>query len=201
MTDRSPFRAFALRMILVGLASGCRGPGPVADRLRDLADCWTLTVSAGPEASATVHLTDALHLAAGGGVHVEAGLAGGRPGAAGVAVIGLPAAPLLEDGVLHGRYLFTEASGAWRADDVEDECYIVHALDLPPTHPRTHAVRALDVEVGGALLLGARFGFSPGELVDFLLGFVGVDLARDDARSDAGVGAPVRPGHGGAEAI
>jgi hypothetical protein len=37
-----------------------------------------------------------------------------------------------------------------------------------------------DVEVGGVFLVGLSFGFSPGEFLDFLLGWFFLDLAGDD---------------------
>jgi hypothetical protein len=42
-------------------------------------------------------------------------------------------------------------------------------------------VHIFDVEAGVSMLVvGARAGFSPGELLDFLLGWFGVDIAGDD---------------------
>jgi hypothetical protein len=36
------------------------------------------------------------------------------------------------------------------------------------------------IEVSAGVLFGARIGFNPGELVDFLAGIVGLDLYKDD---------------------
>ncbi len=42
-------------------------------------------------------------------------------------------------------------------------------------------LHAFDIEVGAnVLIIGARAGFSPGEFLDFLLGWFGVDVADDD---------------------
>ncbi len=47
---------------------------------------------------------------------------------------------------------------------------------------RWSRVHAFDFEVGvHALLVGARVGFSPGEFLDFILGWFGVDIACDDS--------------------
>jgi len=47
--------------------------------------------------------------------------------------------------------------------------------------PRRSPINFLDVDVGaGYFLAGAEAGFSPGELLDFLVGFFGFDPARDD---------------------
>ncbi|MBI4585321.1 MAG: hypothetical protein HY717_15005 [Planctomycetes bacterium] len=67
---------------------------------------------------------------------------------------------------------------------------ITHAFELsraftdevPPENLRW--TRWLDVEVDAALVIGARARLSPGELLDFLLGWWGLDLAGDDQRAD-----------------
>jgi hypothetical protein len=164
---------------LVVLLAGCNGPNPIRARALDLADVFTVAVGAGPEVSADVQATDLVHLAVGGGVHVEGGAVGRRVGGAGVVTYGLPVAPFLEDGVLHARLALDDPGGAWRTEDVQDECYVVHALALRETNPAATALQALDVEVSAFLLVGARVGFSPGELLDFLSGFVGLDPAGD----------------------
>ena len=43
-------------------------------------------------------------------------------------------------------------------------------------------VHAFDIEVGAALGLWVDLGWSPGELVDFFLGILTIDIARDDHR-------------------
>ena len=150
------------------------------DRGRDLGECFTLTVAAGPEISADVKLTEALHLAVGGGVHGEAGLIHGAWGSAAVATLGLPVAPFLEDGILYGRYLFTEASGGWSDAQVQDECYAIHLAGWAPTNPSRPWIDRFDLEVGVTVLLGVRAGFSPGQFVDLLAGCFGGDPAGDD---------------------
>lgn len=55
----------------------------------------------------------------------------------------------------------------------------------PKALVRWMRVHAPDIEVGATvLLLGVRAGFSPGEFLDFLLGWSGVDIAGDDRRLD-----------------
>ncbi|MDF1800327.1 MAG: hypothetical protein P1V81_14205 [Planctomycetota bacterium] len=167
--------------LLVPPLSSCAADSYLGRRGADLAEAFTLTLAAGPEVSVDVQATDALHLALGGGVHGEAGLAGGALGTAGVMTLGLPVAPFLEDGVLYGRYVFSEVGGGWSAEDLEDECYLVHLVDAAPTHPKFDAWHALDLEAGFVVGVGARVGLSPGELVDFLAGLVGLDPLGDDA--------------------
>jgi len=172
-------RSFRLLLLLLSLGS-CSSGAYLPDRGRDLLDIFTLTVSAGPEISLDAQATDLLHLSVGGGVHGEAGMIGRRFGSAGVMTLGLPVAPFLEDGVLHGRYLFTEASGAWREADVQDECYLIHLGGWAPTNPQSDWVHGFDLELSAHVLIGARVGLSPGELVDFLAGLIGFDPAADD---------------------
>ena len=45
-------------------------------------------------------------------------------------------------------------------------------------------VHAFDIEAEVALGIYVSSGFSPGETVDFILGFFGIDIAKDDTRLD-----------------
>jgi len=171
----------------------CSSGGYLQNRALDLADCINLRLTAGPEVSADVKATDALHLAVGGGVHGEAGIDGRRLGAAGVMTMGLPVVPFLEDGVLYGRYLFTETAGDWTDESVQDECYLIHCLNRPPTNPQHDWVRALDVEIGATVLIGARIGIRFGEIGDFVAGIFGFDPGMDDVVHSAALSPPSSP--------
>jgi len=47
-------------------------------------------------------------------------------------------------------------------------------------------INLLDVDVGACVVpLAARVGVSPGEMLDFLLGWLGIDIAKDDASRKA----------------
>jgi hypothetical protein len=162
------------------ILSGCASDGYLAKRGRDLADCFTVTGTAGLELSAGFQATDLAHVLVGGGVHGEAGMIGRKVGTAGMATLGLPFVPFVEDGILHGRYVFAETSGAWETDDIQDECYLIHALDAGHTSPEPDLWHAFDLEVSATILVGGRLGFSPGELVDFLAGLFGFDPIEDD---------------------
>lgn len=170
-------------------SASCQGTGYFADRANDFADSFTLVGTAGPEISAGFHATDLAHVSVGGGFHGEAGLIGRKLGVASVATYGLPFVPFLEDGILHGRYVFTEVGGGWEAEDVEDECYLIHAIEAGPTNPDVDPWRAFDLEVSATVLVGARIGFSPGEFVDFLAGLVGLDPRGDDSKTIGAVAA------------
>jgi hypothetical protein len=55
-----------------------------------------------------------------------------------------------------------------------------YARSLRIAH-RGARIHAFDIEAGiSALFVGVRVGFSPGELLDFLLGWFGIDIAGDD---------------------
>lgn len=165
----------AAALLAAPLCAACIAPG----RGRDLADCFTLTLSCGPEVSVDAKATEALHLAVGGGFHVEAGCIKGDAGEAMVMTYGLPVVPFLEDGILYGRYSAFE-SGSWTVDHVQDECYGIHLLDEPPTNPLRAPIDRFDLELGATVLVGARAGFSPGQLLDFVAGWFGADPAGDD---------------------
>jgi hypothetical protein len=49
---------------------------------------------------------------------------------------------------------------------------------------RYQQIHAFDVEAEVALLVHTSSGFSPGEVLDFLLGFFLIDIAGDDGRLD-----------------
>jgi len=52
-------------------------------------------------------------------------------------------------------------------------------------------IQALDIEVSGTVLpVSFLFGFSPGELADFLIGWTTLDIAGDDTMADQTVGQP-----------
>lgn len=172
--------AALLACIVAATTPSCSTAPYFKNRALDLADCFNLRVSAGPEISADLKATDAIHLAIGGGVHGEAGFDGRRFGAAGAMTLGLPIAPFLEDGILYGRYVFTETSGLWDDESVQDECYIIHCLNHPPTNPQHDWVRALDVEIGATVLIGGRIGIRFGEIGDFIVGLFGFDPGNDD---------------------
>ena len=84
------------------------------------------------------------------------------------------------------RWLWDTAPIMEEADDrapvEEPPPYGVHRdVSEYERYQRWSRVHAFDIEVGAfALILGFKAGFSPGEFVDFLLGWFGVDIAGDD---------------------
>jgi len=63
--------------------------------------------------------------------------------------------------------------------DFEDSRWIWSANDARTRYAQVHA---FDVEVGLACFVYLDVGFSPGEFLDFLLGFFLIDIAGDDGR-------------------
>ncbi len=115
--------------------------------------------------------------------------------------VGLPFAPFRQ-GMLHQSYLFQRdhryAHGcygllpallSWTGTQVPIVSAHTwlwsdatrHESDFNGRYARWARVHAFDIEVGATVLIvGARAGFSPGEFLDFLLGWVGIDIAGDD---------------------
>ena len=64
--------------------------------------------------------------------------------------------------------------GVWRREALPEEIRAEREIIWSRLH-------LFDIEAGVFVgIIGARAGFSPGEFVDFLLGWVGVDIAGDD---------------------
>ncbi len=65
-------------------------------------------------------------------------------------------------------------------------CWFVHAPHHPTAEPAMRWHEILDVKAGvNAGLVGARAGVSPGELLDFVLGWFGIDIAGDDKKPES----------------
>ena len=66
---------------------------------------------------------------------------------------------------------------------MEDKSQVEKIREESRRVTRWSRVHLFDIEVGAfALIVGARAGFSPGEFLDFLLGWFGADIAKDDRR-------------------
>ena len=62
--------------------------------------------------------------------------------------------------------------------------YRTTGYEVPARNREAPWINALDVDVGVALIaVSVRFGISPGELIDFLLGWFGFDIGFDDTRT------------------
>jgi hypothetical protein len=66
-------------------------------------------------------------------------------------------------------------------DDRKEASGGIHLLTIPDFGRDPSAGHYwTNIEVSAAFGFGARLGFNPGEMLDFLLGFAGLDLYSDD---------------------
>ncbi len=177
--------------ILSALCSGCATQGYLGDRAKDAADIFTATVGygygvkaqAGPIAAGLSWMID------------EKGLRGGviskfPRGDAGWGVI--------DANVIVGGYqdfcVMTNYAGRYGAENFETleprhKCYYAPCIlgitvPLPQREDpwsRGHLYRLTQIEVAVGLGYSFRFGFNPGELLDFILGWTTLDIYDDDS--------------------
>jgi hypothetical protein len=124
-----------------------------SDRAVDLADVFVLEASAGLGVAVDVKATDLVHVGAGYAHVRKAGLRGRQPVWMWDREVGLPASAIVWLGAVRDGEL-------WRLLDLHvDGAELWHGASSP--------WRLADLEVGlFAGVVGLRFGFSPGELVD-----------------------------------
>jgi hypothetical protein len=152
-----------LPVLAAALLAGC---AYARDRAADLADIVAIEAGAGIGLHADVKATDWAHLGLGYAHVRKVGLRGRDIESLRDREVGLP---------LSG----TLAVGAWRDGNLARLGHL-HA-DIPDLLAYEDPWRRADVEVGvTAGVLSLRAGFSPGQLVDFLAGLVGLDPAGDD---------------------
>jgi len=163
-------------------AVGCAPVGNYfGNRAADLADMFTLEMTAGPGADVHGQFTGFLGTAAGWSGQQGLLLHGryygiGERETAGFILLGATAAASRNMSSLYGDGPAPERYGLW---GLFLPVFIspnpaLHVGYLPPWP------RAADVELGASLGVGLHAGFSPGELLDFLVGFTTLDIAGDD---------------------
>jgi len=54
---------------------------------------------------------------------------------------------------------------------------------LPDTPKDASAAYFTQIEVAAGVIVGVRIGFNPGELLDFIFGWFGIDIYNDDSES------------------
>ena len=182
-------KRLALLLPLLALATGCASPY-WEDRGADAADVFTATVGVGLGATARI---GPLHGGLGGNFD-EYGIEAGKVGE-----LGKTGAFFLDDG---GHFAGDYCLLAWGKSRITlsghalsrgKNLYSGHGppgwipfWDPPPadnTVPN-HA-RWTQIEVAAGLGYGVRLGFNPGELLDFILGFFGIDIYGDDLHEPA----------------
>lgn len=189
----------------VAAGSGCALLAPVAaygaNRARDFGEIFRVQAGVGYSAGAQVRALGLLDVGLGGGAHRWKNGVGWVYGeyhilndspAADLDVY-WPATKLYdlgpgmrEDGVGLAQHVSIRPDG----ETLFAQSYMLLPAMLSPPDPRSsetparlrrwQRVHALDIEVGASCLAYVRVGFSPGELLDFLLGIFGLDIAGDD---------------------
>ena len=190
------------------LCAGCGLPAYVRNRGADLADCAKLEVGYGGAADCEARLTDWLSTGLGVAASKRWGFDGRRsvgfPGSADAGRTyhyGFPVMPVRawlgiyedemeSDGAL--RFLYTDVrvrdsalfAPSHRPRRVA-RSIVAYDLSgsLPPRRggaPRGGRYDACDLELGATLLASARAGFSVGQFLDFLAGWLDLDPAGDD---------------------
>lgn len=176
---RSPLRSGGL----FGLLTLC-GCGYLKNRANDLLDPFRFDIGFTPGLHVEARATDfaALGLGVKGGTVV--GLHGRFAVRHGTANLGLGP-------VMLGELLWPESSALLGGDSsyVRDHEFLPSQMFFIPLLGTEHApdwslerrgLHVADIGVSAAAVVGAGVGFSPGEFLDLLLGFVGIDIAGDD---------------------
>lgn len=173
--------------ILFVLCSGACGY--LRDRAHDLLDPFRVDVGYGLGIYADVRATD--WLAAGAGLHQvhTAGVHGRFVGTSQTRQLGIPLSMLGETESEMTPLLGGTSRFDWRRDVVPGQILVFPVMHLGRTGILACSLAERDVRVadlGASLTLGVvgvSLGFSPGEVLDLLLGIVGIDLAGDDDAS------------------
>ncbi len=172
---------------------GCSSVGSYfMARLADAADPFALEVSIGPVADVHVNVTRWLGTAVGMSYQEGLGFHGRRFGrvsrcTSGALLFGASASEVFVQSGEWERTGLSSRGGGW--------CLLVsppddHLQDFMPETRRPGRLAQWDLDVGASLIVGVHGGFNPVEMVDFILGFVGIDIADDDHPGAETAGAP-----------
>jgi len=161
-------------------ALGCTSPGNyLGNRAADLADVFTAELTIGPGLDVHAQVTGLLGSAFGyspqWGLMMHGRFVGtGERNTGGIVITGgtRVSGDLLDP--VYGDAVYVPRDRAWFP--------FIRYPALVPAFRRSELARLLDVEAGGAAIVGVHFGVSPIELVDFLLGFAFLDMVGDDYR-------------------
>jgi hypothetical protein len=179
--------------LLLLLSSGCATSPYFADRGRDLSDIFTATYGSNLGAKARV-----------GPVHAGLFLGSDIGGLRGGDFKGEYSAPFGDILDVETTYFYIEDFREYTMTTARDrgkqqggEGYMGLSLGgatLQPARPASWRINIpyyTQIEVAGGLLFGARLGFNPGELLDFLLGWTALDIFDDDIATQK----PIAPKH------
>jgi len=182
---RRGFTVIAVAALLL-CALGCSAFGRyVSNRVADLADVFVLEATYGPgldvHAQATGYLGTALGYSEQSGVMLHGRRYGlGERVSAGFILAACTISSGEEMKCLGAETAMPDRFGFWAmllplVVSPAEGVYFGYA----PTWPRS-----LDVEAGASAGVGLHVGVSPGELLDFVLGFTTLDLSHDDEREE-----------------
>lgn len=163
-------RARDLRRLIPLLALALGSCSWVSARGHDFADLWRLEGQVGYGLQAHAAAGELAHVGAGSSRHWSAGLVYGRAGTQSVTEHHFPVSVVAsfvdpDRQYVHGINLEDDENGGLH------RCYMIFPGALNPGTVRKDTVRYLDLEAGFlAGVVGIEAGFSPGELLDFVLG-------------------------------
>lgn len=182
----------AVLLVIGALASsGCRG------RLADLRECASLSVGVGQGLDATARIGPLAHpgLGAVGSRTWRLGLPGRAHGACWrEEQLVWPMLPLFAERLQQtwgargpgGTLAYARTADRGTPDATHVETVWFPLLSRPRRARATRFREVSAIEVGGTVLVvSARAGINPLELVDFLAGLVGLDPSRDDVHEPA----------------
>lgn len=190
-----------MKNVLMILAVALLGSGCATGRLADLRDCGKLSLGVGlgleAEAKAGIVIHPSLgiysvtHRAGFDDRYVAGAWSEGQAVWPTMSLIALFASLFSWDGQDSDWDLTSFVRGRERGDRIYPEYYTSWLPWLVPS-PQDYAdddptlfYELTDVEIGGTLgIVSARVGINPLEILDFLLGLAGMDIAGDDPKEE-----------------
>ena len=181
------------RLLLLAVVATCCGCSYLKNRANDALDVFRLQASWGPGLYASARATD--FCATGLGVRLQETI--GMYGRYGFTGFPWPEAQamglvvmVVEDSIPYKQKLEPLLDNTSQLEDGELPVGMQLLFFLPSMGMRCEAgysvadrgLRVADLNASLAVIwVGTDVGFSPGELIDLLLGFAGIDVADDDA--------------------
>jgi len=168
------------------LLVGCASPFGtyVKDRGNDFADCFKGDIGVGFGVDAQVMATD--YIGTGAGLAVAANKIGFRGRHVGDWSDFHGGIGIVDYGAFgSSMHPFESKNPPPFSSQVRSVCGVnTVPFDSSMQDPEKPFLNTFDIEAGGmALFVGSRVGFSPGQLIDFIIGWTGIDIAWDDTES------------------
>lgn len=152
----------------------------VRARGNDLGDVFRLEGAFGPGLQVDAGIGEIVHLGLGSFMGQRSGWQYGHMFSGEVLEHYLPGS-LIESVRVRG-YEGMHLVSWWYEQPPQHQCFLLFPYGIGDSTARREDVHVFDIEAGIHLVaFGVRAGISPGELLDFVLGFWGFDLAGDDS--------------------